>query len=378
MLVMPVYALYCTENGLAEYDLFLLQAIYSFSVAVLEIPSGYLADFIGRKKTLFVGSVLGTLGFLIYSLTGGFWYFLLAELVLGMGQSFISGSDSAMLYDTLASIEKKDKYLKYEGRITSFGSFAETLAALAGGAIAFSLSARWVFIAQTIVAFIAVPAAFFLVEPERCDKCFTPSWHHIFSVAKESVWTNKKLSSTIFMSSIIGTATLTMAWMTLIYLTNYHHLSEEKITPAWVVLNGTVALVSFFAESVKQKIGYIATLILIAVCIPSGYFLLGLSGLWTGLAVLLGFYIVRGVATPVLKDLINMNCRSEVRATVLSVRSLIIRLLFAGISPLLVITFDDFGMQTGLIFFSVFLFVFALPALLFIIKQGAYKHRNYI
>ena len=101
MLIMPIITLFYQENGLGMKDVLLLQGIYSVAIVVLEIPSGYFADVWGRKSTLIIGSFLGVLGFAIYSFTSGFWSFLVAELVLGIGQSFISGSDSALLYDTL-------------------------------------------------------------------------------------------------------------------------------------------------------------------------------------------------------------------------------------------------------------------------------------
>ncbi|MBF0199936.1 MAG: MFS transporter, partial [Desulfamplus sp.] len=80
---MPIVALYYSENGLAAADIYLLQAIYSLSVAILEIPSGYMADIIGRKKSLVIGSILGALGYFVYSIAYDFQGFLIAEMILG-------------------------------------------------------------------------------------------------------------------------------------------------------------------------------------------------------------------------------------------------------------------------------------------------------
>lgn len=54
MLIMPIVALFYNENGFDELDIYLLQAVYSISVVVLEIPSGYMADIVGRKKPSFL------------------------------------------------------------------------------------------------------------------------------------------------------------------------------------------------------------------------------------------------------------------------------------------------------------------------------------
>ena len=58
-----------------------LQAVYSIAIGVLEIPSGYLADVIGRRKTLILGAIFGTLGFATYSFSYGFLGFLIAEVI---------------------------------------------------------------------------------------------------------------------------------------------------------------------------------------------------------------------------------------------------------------------------------------------------------
>jgi len=166
MLFMPYIVPFYTDNGLSMHQVMILQAVYSVSIVALEIPSGYFADVIGRRRTLILGAILGTAGYCIYSFSYGFMGFLLAELILGFGQSFISGADSAMLYDSLLDIKKEKEYIKYEGRMVSFGNMAEASAGIAGGLIAL-ISLRTNFYAQSGMAFIAVPAAILLVEPRR-------------------------------------------------------------------------------------------------------------------------------------------------------------------------------------------------------------------
>jgi MFS family permease len=75
MLYMPIIGLFYADNNLSAFQLFIIQAGYSFSSAVFEIPSGYFADVVGRRKTLIIGSCMGTLGFTIYALGGSFAHF---------------------------------------------------------------------------------------------------------------------------------------------------------------------------------------------------------------------------------------------------------------------------------------------------------------
>ncbi len=332
MLIMPIVALFYSENGLSDFDIFLLQAIYSVSVSVMEIPSGYMADIIGRKKSLIAGSILGTLGFVIYSFSHSFSGFLVAEIILGLGGSFISGSDSALLFDSLAAIKLKHKYLQFEGRITSLGNFAETIAAICGGMIAAYLSFRSVYIAQTFIAAMAIPATLLLVEPDRENVTEKPGLQHILQVCRNAIFIDKKLSSAIVLSSVIGIATLSMAWCAQVYFIN-QDFSEREITPLWVSLNLIAAIFAAYASGVRKFLGNRNSLLVIIIYIPLGYILLGQLSLLAALASLALFYAVRGYATPVLKDLINQNCESATRATVLSIRNMIIRFGFALLGP---------------------------------------------
>jgi MFS family permease len=171
MLIMPIVALFYNDNGLESYDIYLLQAVYSFSVALFEVPSGYMADVIGRRTSLIIGSFLGTIGFVVLSASSTFSGFLAAEIILGLGGSFISGSDSALLFDSLAVMKRQNYYLRYEGRITALGNLAETVAAVGGGLLAAWSSYRAVYVSQAVIASIAIPAALLIIEPER-QPCF--------------------------------------------------------------------------------------------------------------------------------------------------------------------------------------------------------------
>ena len=369
MLYMPIIVLFYQENGLSLKDVLTLQAIYSVAIIVLEIPSGYLGDVWGKKNTIILGAILGTLGFTIYSFSYGFWGFLIAELVLGVGQSFISGSDSAILYDSLKRRGDENLYVKYEGRVLSTGNFAETIAAVAGGFLA-EISLRTPFYAQIFVAFLAIPAAFMLIEPYTVEKNRTKALSNILSIVKNSLFKSRELSVNIFFSAIIGCSTLTMAWFIQAYLKDVQSFSEYQIGIAWAVLNLTVGIATVFAYKIEKKLGKVISVLLILIVVSSSYLIIGSTNLKIVFVVIWVFYMIRGIATPVLKDYINRLCQPEVRATVLSVRNFIIRIFFAGFGPLVGWIADLYTIQTaflltGFVVLSAgaIMFVFYIPFL---------------
>lgn len=366
---MPIIVLFYQENGLSLKDVLTLQAIYSVAIIVLEIPSGYLGDVWGKKNTIILGAILGTLGFTIYSFSYGFWGFLIAELVLGVGQSFISGSDSAILYDSLKRKGNENLYVKYEGRVLSTGNFAETIAAVAGGFLA-EISLRTPFYAQIFVALLAIPAAFMLIEPYTVEKNRTKALSNILSIVKNSLFKSRELSVNIFFSAIIGCSTLTMAWFIQAYLKDVQNFSEYQIGIAWAVLNLTVGIATIFAYKIEKKLGKLISVLLILIVVGSSYLIIGSTDLKIVFVVIWVFYMIRGIATPVLKDYINRLCQPEIRATVLSVRNFIIRIFFAGFGPMVGWIADLYTIQTAflltgctVLIAGTIMFIFYIPFL---------------
>ncbi|MBP7076298.1 MAG: MFS transporter [Bacteroidales bacterium] len=368
MLVMPIIVLFYQSHGLSLRDVLTVQAVYSVSIVLWEIPSGYAADYWGRRKTIILGSILGTIGFVIYSFANGFWGFIAAESVLGIGISLISGADSAILYDSLVEKGRQNEYMKLEGRVISIGNFSETLAALAGGLLA-EISLRTPFIAQTFVAFIAVPASFLLYEPARTKPIIQAGMRHILSIVRHSLFVDKDLRRNIMYSAIIGSATLSMAWFLQPYLQAELKMSAAHIGITWFIMNLAVGLATLIAYKVEKVAGARNTLILIALAIPGGYILMAYIHSWIVLGVVLLFYIVRGIATPVLKDYINRITTSDIRATVLSVRNFLIRILFSIIGPFVGYFADVYSLRQALYLAGTLFFIFSAITLLFFLKS---------
>lgn len=365
-LVMPIVVLFYQDNGLSMSQIFLLKSIYSIAMVATELPSGYLADVWGCRRTLLLGALLGTLGILIYSVSGTFYSFVVAEIILGIGFSFISGADSAMLYDSLKAENREDDYIKHEGRITSAGNFAEALAGVAGGLLA-TISLRTPYYFQIFIAAIAIPAAYFLKEPQHVQERIHLKMKEILSIVKLT-YQQKEMRSAILISSFSGAATLTYAWFVQPYF-------QEAGVPVsvfgilWTLLNLSAGVFSMYSYRVERFFGKKNTLLFIVIFISLGFILTSIEISLVGIAILFGFYMVRGIATPVLKDQINQYTDSKVRATILSIRNFEIRIIFAAIGPVLGYITDTFSLQTALMVTGITYFIAAMWSIWPILKK---------
>ncbi|MBL7969985.1 MAG: MFS transporter [Prolixibacteraceae bacterium] len=356
-LVMPIVVLFYQENGLSMSQIFVLKSIYSVAMVATELPSGYLADVWGCRRTLLLGAILGTAGIIIYSFSSDFYSFIFAEIILGIGFSFVSGADSAMLYDSLKAGNRENEYIKHEGRISSAGNFAEALAGVAGGLLA-TISLRTPYFFQIFIAATAIPAAYFLKEPQHAIERTHLKMKEILQIVRQT-YRQPEMRSAIMISSFTGAATLTYAWFVQPYF-------QEAGVPVsvfgilWTLLNLSAGIFSMFSYRIEQRLGQRNTLLLIVIFISLGFILTSLEVSIAGVAILFGFYMVRGVATPVLKDYINQYTDSKVRATILSIRNFEIRIIFAAVGPALGYLTDTFSLQTALMVTGIAYFAAAM------------------
>lgn len=370
-LIMPVIVLFYKSNGLTMQDIFLLQSAYSFTIMILEIPTGYLADKIGRRQSILIGASLGVAGYLVYSISFGFWLFVLAEVILGVSQSLVSGADSAMLFDTLAAGKQNEKYTRMEGRITSIGNFGEALAGIIGGLLAVT-SLRTPFYVQACVAFIALPAAFMLKEPPLKIARAKPGFKEVQTILLSVLHGNRKLKWNTFFSAIIGASTLTMAWFAQPYFGQIR-LPVSVYGVVWAVLNLSVGIAAMYAWKFECRFGIPKTVKIFTVLIFGTFLLLTLMPGYVGLLLLLIFYLARGLATPTLRNYINIITTSEVRATVLSVRNFLIRLIFAVTGPIWGWLTDKYSLKIATLSAAIIYGIIAFISLYYFLKHKTYE-----
>lgn len=362
-LIMPIVVLFYKENGLSQQEIFLLKSVYSVVLVSLDIPTGYLADSWGRRNCLLTGCVIAFGGYVFYACSSAFAAFMVAEVLLGIGQSLVSGADSALLYDTMLHRGREEDYLKYEGKVTMVGNFSEALAGIVGGLLAAS-SLRLPFYGQIAVAFIGIPASLALKEFNVCKRIAHPL-RNIAHILRYSLVDNRSLRYDILFSGIIGAATLTMAWFVQPVLIEIG-LPTAWFGVVWTVLNLTVGVAAFYSDGLNRLLGEQRTYGLILAAIAGGYVAVSFSLTYFSLFLFLLFYIVRGFATPLLKGYINRQTFSDMRATVLSIRNFIIRLIFAALAPFIGWLCDAYSLALALQATAAVIFI---PGVIFLLLR---------
>jgi MFS family permease len=329
---MPVITLFFQENGLTLHDIFLLQAIFSLFVLVLDIPTGYFADIFTRRASLLVGGVILSLGWAVYAISFGFWGFLIAEIILGVGVSFVSSADSAMLHDTLKAISRENEYGKQESKNQGFGLYSEAVSSVIGGFLAI-VSLRLPLIIDIFTTALIIPLAYSLTEPAR-EKIVHQKSHlkEMMEVVRYALFGHKEVGLLILYYGFVSASTLTMVWFSQPYLM----ASELPIGYFGIVWSGLLLMTGFLAnraDRIERYFGRKNALVILWLLPVLGYTLAGTFMPVWGFVFLICFYVTRGVINPVILDYTNKLISSDIRATVLSVKGVPVRLIFMVLGP---------------------------------------------
>lgn len=368
MMFMPVFMLFYNDLGLELRQITLLQSTYYLTIAVFEIPSGYLSDVYGRRNTLLLGTIATAIGFGMYAFESSFTWFMVAEILLGVGMSFVSGTDSALLFETLKAGGKESQYIHHEGRVVAIGNFAEGMAGILGGLLA-GWSLRYPYIGQCVISLLAVPVAASLKEiPSHINRKSQP----VGAILKYLRYEAKDLTGMILFSSVLGAATLLMAKIFLQPTFRELNMPVFWFGVAWTALQFLVGISAYFSSRADRRFGRRNMVWTMWLLIAAGFWLVAAVPGYAVLCVLALFYLVRGLATPLLRSYINLLTPDHMRATILSIRSFVIRCMAAVVSPLLGWMADVYTLRYALILAGIMFLLMGGITLLMLIRLRAF------
>ncbi|MEC9292275.1 MAG: MFS transporter [Pseudomonadota bacterium] len=128
MFVVPIIVVYYAAQKSVGLTGFLVsEAAFALAMVMMEVPSGYLSDHWKRKYTLALGFVIQTVGFVVMWLGEGFLLMVIAQAICGLGMSFVSGTGSALIYDSLLGADAQNSNVDTGDTSTSVRAKASEL-----------------------------------------------------------------------------------------------------------------------------------------------------------------------------------------------------------------------------------------------------------
>ncbi len=331
-LINAIYILFFRFLGFTFNDIGLYEAITSLAIITTELPTGVLADSIGRKWTISVANAFMLCFALLLGFSeGGFLVIVFAGLFSGLEFSFKSGAKTALLYDTLKELNREDEFLKISGRINAFSTVSRIIGMILG-AFLFAVNPRlpyWLwalFIGMSVVTMVTV------YEPKKLKKKYSLK-NHFVDMKKNVlfIFCSKKLLWISFFF-LVADVFAESYWDVF----SQAHLKLTGLNPSvfgivFAVFAGVNALGSYFVDDIENLLGEKGSLYIIILVQVFLFGFMAFCGNWVVLVFLLIILTTTREFSWLLREYYsNQYIPSERRAGILSAISFLYNGLFGG------------------------------------------------
>lgn len=364
----PILHAFYDARGLLVSDYYILFAVGLGCVFLFELPTGVIADKVGYKQSLLLGSLFTVISlfFMIYAIN--IWYFIVAEVIFAIGAAFISGADSGLIYDTLVNLNREKEYASVFGKSRQFIFVAAGIGSLVSSML-FTIQDTLPFILNVVFVVISFVIMLFVEEPIRTKR--NHNYREQINVVRKHVFRTKKIWAVILMSSIVFAFYRPSFNLIRPFLKSV----EVDIFYYGIIFFGLNIIANFASRKVdtyfKLVKGYPLLGLIIVLLI--NFLLYSVPVLGVGLMAMGVNQIVRSLYRPVITNYVNELTTSDIRATTLSFVSLINNVAAAGFALILSLFVNYFVVHDYVLILSGLLVVITLFTYSFINRRYGIK-----
>jgi MFS family permease len=342
---LPIWVVYLQkQRGLSLTQITLLDIPFFLLVVAAEVPTGAVADRFGRRVSLVLGSMMIAIAFFVFGIADNYVIILISWTAWGFGQTFQSGADTAILYDSLKQIGREDDFQKINGRMWALTSTAALIAILIGAPIAAATSYTVPIFLSVGIALSAIPVAISMHEPRAQHDESRDHYFQTLVAGLRTAWDQPTLRYVILYSGLITAATFSPMVFQQPFL-DHHHVGTGSLGLWQAPVRGFGIVAALGAHHVLSRSGYRASFFALPVTIAlCAFALAGIDHAYAFMAFL-GMGLVAGIQNPMLATYINKRIPSERRATILSVQGVAGSFMLAGSQPVAGVIADQFGLR---------------------------------
>ena len=336
------WILFFIQNGLSLLQIGLLESIFHGTSLLCEIPSGMLADRFSYKTNLYLARLASIVSsILILFGQGNFWIYALAMMVSAWSYNFDSGTSNAFLYDSAVEAGQKDRYLQISSFLSGVAEVTRTLGTVVAGFFIHGALA-WTYLIAIGFSFISIILIYFMKEPvaKREKNEYLTFKMIVQQVRKE--WQEKPVLFYWMMTyQLIGTL---MCMFYFYYQQKISDLAGWQVSLVMLIGSGLNLIAVYVASQIGKKWNsnrVFPTL----VALTGLALLLVFSG--TPFAFLLVYLLTNtlyAVYQPIYFNDLQGYLPSSVRATMLSINSMLFSLSMFVIFPLTGWLIDRWGL----------------------------------
>ncbi len=329
---LPVLALYFEKSLFSVTNVAIIFAVEAMAFAVFEMPTGAIADLFGRKKAIISANFIHLLSLVFLYIGESMVMFIFYAIINSFARSLMSGTDSAMIYDTLKDEKKEHYYKKVIGTYRALWPIGASIGSIIGGHLA-KISLSFPIAITVIPLAIATALTFFLKEPRYEKEDHKNVFRHIINSLRIII-NNKQLIL------LMGGGLILMAFGETIHLLGplFFEFNEIPIELfGWITASifGLSSVGHYFSHDLSEKIGNKRTLLLSVIGSPALLLLATLSGKYTAIILFIIPSLFFGLRNPLIDHLLNVEVASSKRATIISTSNFLAQLGLAISAPMI-------------------------------------------
>lgn len=329
--MIPIWIVYYQQKITVSQISFLV-AFQCISQLIFELPTGALADVVGRKWTIVLSYILWSISSIFIITATGFSGIFIGVLIGGLAEAFLSGSQEALIYDSFKEDKKEDEYKKVMATNGVYFQIALAVATLSGGYL-YSLWQPLPYVVYAITCFFAAIAASKFKEPyiEHAHLSLETYIHQLHRGTKEAFKNRETIQMSLF---YIMVASIT--WINNVYLFDFILVELGFPDVLRGIIGGSmrifnIFIIRYFLTNEKfftKKRSLLFFPIIMIVCFLPGKLFQG----WIALPFIAGTVMAGTARWIVLTKYTNELFESRYRATAISALSMIVGVFFSIIT----------------------------------------------
>lgn len=328
-LTFAIYTIFLYKNGLNLFQISMMNFVFMLAVAILEVPTGAIADMLGRKRTVLLASVFAVAGYLLYPLYRNVYNFAIAEILIALSATLAYGAFEAWMVKTSEVQGFKGKVDFVFSQANIYARIAGIVGGIVGAYFAVINLAGPFYVGAVLAIFNFFYLLFFMVDDSKSIKGLKikESFTKVKNIAVNA--TRYSLTHKVLLWVVLGNAFLFLCFQpfNMFWGIRFNAMLPDRIEiMGW--LWAVIALFSLFGafisdKLIKKNINY-AYIMVVSTIIISALILLSASTPIVFLAIssFLVHEIGRGMTQPVQLAYVNRCASEDMRATIISFESM--------------------------------------------------------
>lgn len=309
----------CLQNlaHMSLPEIFFMEAIVLIISATLDVPCGIIADKIGRKKTVLIGRFFLSGSIVMFSFMTNPTMAWIGNILWAIGFSLQSGADSALLYDSLKENNNEHKFKEITGKSLGYKMCLFAFSALLTGYLA-SIDLRLPLLVGLPFTIIPIICVMLMKEPIKNSEIIIKD--NILKCGLKLLKTSREVRWIILFTALLG-MTSKIWFFTYNPYFELVKLPVENYGIIFFLLNIVCWISSHFAQKIENIVGERMCIILMVLCLGLPIILMASFPIEIFAYLVLVQNLVRGFMIPFIGGYINKHIDSNIRATMLSVKS---------------------------------------------------------